>query len=101
MTDSDLYPQIYSIINAIPSGTVTNYGTIAKLVGCGPRQVGYALHALPQETKLPWHRVVNYAGRISFPPGSDYERQRARLEQEGVTFSLKGRIDMKHYGWKI
>ena len=101
MPDSELYPKIYATINAIPAGLVTSYGAIAKMVGCGPRQVGYALHALPEDSKLPWHRVLNHAGRISLPPSAGYERQRTLLEQEGVEFSLKGRVDLKRFGWEI
>jgi methylated-DNA-protein-cysteine methyltransferase-like protein len=36
---------------------------------------------------LPWHRVLNAAGRISFPEGSAaHALQRSRLEAEGVQF---------------
>jgi methylated-DNA-protein-cysteine methyltransferase-like protein len=36
---------------------------------------------------LPWHRVVNAQGRISFREGgAKYREQRRRLEAEGVTF---------------
>jgi len=101
MSNSELYPKIYATINAIPAGSVTSYGAIAKMVGCGPRQVGYALHALPKDSKLPWHRVLNHAGKISLPAGSGYIKQRALLEQEGVEFSLKGRVDIKRFGWQM
>ena len=53
---------------------------------------------LPPRTQLPWHRVVNAAGRISERPGAD--RQRRRLEKEGVEFSASGRIDLGRFRWE-
>ncbi len=96
---STIYPEIYAVINAVPAGQVVSYGAIAKIVGCGPRQVGYALRALPQDTKLPWFRVINSSGKISLPKGQGYETQQQLLEQEGVEFNLNGRIDIKRFGW--
>lgn len=96
---STIYPEIYAVINAVPAGKVVSYGAIAKIVGCGPRQVGYALRALPQDTKLPWFRVINSSGKISLAKGQGYETQQQLLEQEGVEFNLSGRIDIKRFGW--
>ena len=48
----------------------------------------------PDGLRLPWHRVVNARGEISFPPGSrPYRLQREKLEQEGVRFR-NGRVDL-------
>lgn len=48
---------------------------------------------------VPWFRVINASGRISFPQGSDsYQRQRRLLEDEGVDF-VGGRVDLDRYGW--
>lgn len=97
--DSELYPKIYAALNSIPKGAVTSYGAIAKIVGCGPRQVGYALRGLPKDTKLPWYRVVNSSGRISLPKGQGYEVQHKLLCDEGIDFNLRGRIDMRRFAW--
>lgn len=79
---------------------MASYGQIAEAAGM-PRQarlVGYALHALPKKTDVPWHRVINAQGRISFPPPTRaYKAQRKRLEDEGIVF-LRGRIDLGRYG---
>ena len=99
--NSELYSRIYATLDAVPAGFVTTYGTIAKLAGCGPRQVGQALRALPKDTKLPWFRVINSSGCISLPPGYGYEVQRERLEQEGIEFNLKGRINLRRFGWHL
>lgn len=98
--NSELRSKIYAVLNAVPAGSVTSYGEIAKIVGCGPRQIGYALRMLPKDTKLPWFRVINSAGKISLPRGRGYEVQRELLEGEGVEFNLKDRVDMKRFSWK-
>jgi methylated-DNA-protein-cysteine methyltransferase-like protein len=57
------------------------------------------LRQTPASRDLPWFRVINASGRISFPAGSDaYLRQRRKLESEGVVF-IGGRIDLKRHGW--
>jgi alkylated DNA nucleotide flippase Atl1 len=64
---SELYEKIYAVIRKIPCGKVATYGQIARLAGMGPhaRLVGYALHALTPDNKVPWHRVVGAGGKIS------------------------------------
>ena len=65
------------------------------------RQVGYALHNLPQRSDVPWHRVINARGEISPRSGGDsHELQRLLLAAEGVRFDARGRVDLKKYGWK-
>ena len=92
-----LYHQIYAAVEAIPYGRVSSYGRIAGQVGCGARQVGYALAALPAGGDVPWHRVINHNGRISPRPGG--ERQRARLLAEGVWFDESGQVSWERFGW--
>ncbi len=99
---SDTYSRIYAVVRRIPRGRVATYGQVAGLAGGiprGARQVGYALHALTPARAVPWHRVVNAAGRISLPPGGGLS-QRLLLEREGVRFDGRGRIDLDRYGWK-
>ena len=95
------YQRIWDAIARIPRGRVANYGQIARIAGLGKRArlVGYALHSTPDELDLPWHRVINAQGKISFPSGSDsHMRQRGLLEAEGVVF-LGDRVDFKIYRW--
>jgi methylated-DNA-protein-cysteine methyltransferase-like protein len=96
-----LYARIHAVVARIPRGRVSSYGRIAKLAGgCGARQVGYALSALPAHSDVPWQRVVNGEGRISLRSGGDAHRlQRRLLEQEGVEFGPGGRIDLARFGW--
>ena len=57
---SSSYQRIYAVVRRIPEGRVATYGQVASLAGLAgqARQVGYALHALPDGTAVPWHRVV-------------------------------------------
>ena len=94
--------KIYRIVKRIPRGRVASYGQIATLAGLDghARQVGYALHALPAEMSVPWHRVVNAKGEISpRNAGDSHELQRLLLEEEGVELTLQGRIDLKVFRW--
>ncbi len=98
---SELYERIFSITKSIPSGKVATYGQIAKIVGCSPRVAGYAMHSVSQEDEVPWFRVINSKGKISFPEGSEgYDEQRAILEAEGIVFDEKGKIDLTKFGWE-
>lgn len=98
------YEAIYRVVRRIPAGRVATYGQVAELAGLGgqPRMAGYALHALPDHTTVPWHRVINAQGRLS--PRADGEgsvlRQRFLLEEEGVEFDLGGRVSLQRFGWK-
>ncbi len=96
---NDLTEAVRRAVCAIPEGTVATYGQIADAVGTGPRQVGRALRLVPDGRACPWHRVVNAHGRIS-DHGSE-DRQRRRLEQEGIEFDDLDRIDLNVYGWDV
>ncbi len=89
------------MVDQIPEGYVATYGQIAKLVGsCGARQVGYALAALPDEIKIPWHRVINSQGRISMRSRHEgHEDQRILLVSEGVDFDDGGKINLELFRW--
>ena len=96
------YELIWSWVKKIPRGRVATYGQIAELAGLEghARQIGYALHNLPDENKIPWHRVVNAKGEISpRSVGDSHELQRLLLEAEGVELDLRGRIDLKRFRW--
>jgi len=78
------------------------YGQIAALLGSprAARIVGGALHALPDGSAVPWHRVVNRQGRISSRcPQHSMDLQGALLREEGVAFLPDKRIDLERYCW--
>jgi methylated-DNA-protein-cysteine methyltransferase-like protein len=96
------YQRIYRVIRRVPRGKVATYGQIAEIAkASGPRQVGYALHALTEGHDVPWHRIINARGMISLDSGlGGGSLQRALLQAEKVKFDAKGRVDMKRYQWK-
>ncbi|NLU99668.1 cysteine methyltransferase [Marinomonas sp. UCMA 3892] len=78
--------QVFHILSEIPKGECIAYGELAKLAGFPgyARQVGSLMKNLPNDTKLPWHRVINAQRRISFAENTDgYLRQKEKLEKEG------------------
>ena len=93
---------LYLTLSQVPEGCVVSYGELAHLAGLGraARWVGRTLSQLPQDTRLPWHRVLGAGGRISLPVGSaSGDEQRARLRSEGVTI-LNNRVDIQRHGWR-
>lgn len=97
------HERIYAAVRAIPRGKVATYGQVADLAGLPgqARLVGYALHALPDGSDVPWQRVLNARGEVSprVIPGAD-GHQRAVLEREGVAFDAKGRVDLERCRWE-
>ena len=101
-TDSNgTHGRIHKVVSRIPRGRVATYGQVARLAGLGgqARLVGYAMHALPAGSRVPWQRVVNAQGAISLP-GKSALRQRELLEKEGVRFDARGRIDLDRFLWQ-
>jgi methylated-DNA-protein-cysteine methyltransferase-like protein len=89
-------------VRRIPTGRVASYGQVARLAGIprGARQVGYALHALPDASDVPWHRVVGAEGRVKVRAIDGPAQLQARLlAREGVRFDRAGRIDLARFGW--
>lgn len=84
---TDRRTRVWQVVAMIPAGQVATYGQIAALIGLPShaRFVGTTLRQLPQNTRLPWHRVVNAGLRISQRGGGEVV-QRKRLEAEGVEF---------------
>jgi methylated-DNA-protein-cysteine methyltransferase-like protein len=99
MSAEGTYWLIWQAVKDVPRGKVATYGEIARLAGFPQkaRFVGYALHALPPGSGIPWHRVVNARGEISLG-GTSARLQKRLLQKEGVRF-VSGRIDLRHYGW--
>lgn len=100
------YDRIYETVRKIPVGKVATYGQIADLTQLygKARLVGYALYRVDRDAEdIPWHRVVNAKGEISYSfqrQGGDY-LQKALLEAEGIKFDNKGKIDLSQYQWQV
>ena len=100
---------VWEIVRQIPEGQVSTYGQIAAMIPApegtappdysafGARWVGGAMARCPDN--VPWQRVINSQGKISARRGSGPARQRELLEEEGVKFDERERVDLSLYGW--
>ena len=99
---------VWDITRLVPPGRVSTYGQIASMIpppgslslkdyeAFGARWVGGAMANCPED--VPWQRVINAQGKISPRPGA--QRQKELLEEEGVQFDDRDRIDFDSYGWE-
>ena len=100
--DLDWYRSVWKVVSEIPAGHVLTYGEVARLAGLpkAARRVSQALRRAPRQMELPWHRVINAQGKISFPENSSgWKRQKDRLEDEGVIF-LNGKVNLEQFGYR-
>jgi methylated-DNA-protein-cysteine methyltransferase-like protein len=94
---------ICAVIRRIPKGWVATYGQVAALAGFPRRArlVGRVLQDLDPASDIPWHRVVNAKGEVSYSPsrnGGDVLQQRL-LEKEGVQFDRGNRFNLERFRW--
>lgn len=94
---------ICAVIRRIPKGWVATYGQVAAMAGLPRRArlVGHVLQNLDPASKIPWHRVVNAKGEVSYAAsrnGGDALQQRL-LEKEGVEFDARNRFSLERYRW--
>ena len=80
--------RVYAVVAQIPCGQLATYGQIAELVGVwgAARQVGWALRRLPLPSEIPWQRVVNAKGQISFNPS-----------REGIPVDAAGQLPLAQH----
>jgi methylated-DNA-protein-cysteine methyltransferase-like protein len=98
---------VWKIAAQVPVGKVATYGQIGGFIrrpegvseedykAYKARWVGAAMAACPDS--VPWQRVVNSQGKISPRRGADMQRR--LLEEEGVIFDARERIDLARYAW--
>ena len=93
--------RILAVVDSIPRGRVATYGQVAREAGLPrhARLVGKVLATLPTGTKIPWHRVVNSAGKISLRGGDGPTLQARRLRRERVAVTAAGRVDLRGRRW--
>lgn len=94
---TNFFERVYFLVKKIPKGKVTTYGEIASALGTkDARRIGHALHANPDSSNVPCHRVVNKDGKLA--PGYAFggpNEQRAKLLSEGASFLDDVHVDLK------
>lgn len=94
-----LKQRIYEVVQQVPSGRVSTYGDIATIIGGGidAWTIGQALNKVPKddEAQVPWQRIINAQGGIS----TRGLLQRTLLEDEGISFDAKERVDLRQFRW--
>jgi methylated-DNA-[protein]-cysteine S-methyltransferase len=94
--------RVYDAVRMIPSGMVTTYAVIGKIIRCRSAQaIGQALKRNPNMPATPCHRVIRsdltlggYAGEIG---GKEIERKLALLAAEGVHFDAGQLIEAARF----
>jgi len=105
----DFYQKVWDVVRSVPAGRVITYGGIAALISppsnitirgyyfLAPRWVGKAISECPRD--VPWHRVINSKGKISYRKSGSHILQKELLFREGVKFEENGKISLTKYGW--
>jgi alkylated DNA nucleotide flippase Atl1 len=87
--------QVLGLVERIPEGRVTSYGTIAEAIGRGgPRQVGAVMAR--DGGGVPWWRVVRADGSL---PRSHDDEARQHYLAEGTPLRPSGAVDMARAFW--
>lgn len=100
------YAQIWQTVQLIPKGNVACYGQIADLAGLPGRArlVGKALGKVPesgwQKKPVPWYRVINSQGKISFPVENDYFEKQKQLLQDEQVVVIGARVRLNDFQWQ-
>ncbi|MEE6260289.1 MGMT family protein [Plantactinospora sonchi] len=98
MTPEEYVEEVLAVVERIPPGRVMSYGAIADYLAdrsgrASARLVGSVMAR--HGAAVPWHRVVNAAGRL--PPGHEREA-RDRLAAEGTPLRGTG-VNMTSAAW--
>ena len=88
------------ILNNIPYGKITSYGTIAALAG-SPKAARQVVQIIKKTENIPWHRVVNSKFEIAIKDPVGFQEQKILLAIEGTKTDLYGKIDRDIYVWRI
>lgn len=101
----NFYQEVYRLVRQIPAGKIATYGSIAAAISTprAARVVGFALRALPENSDVPWQRVIAASGTISIENMEHPAEEQAQLlQREGVEVALRDgvyHIDLQKYFW--
>lgn len=90
--DRNFDREVLRLVSIVPSGKITTYGEIARVLHTSPRAVGQALRRNPRPVEVPCHRVVRSDGSLGGYAGIENSMKKAQLlQKEGVCIE-KNRI---------
>jgi methylated-DNA-protein-cysteine methyltransferase related protein len=95
--------QVIALVNQIPAGKVTNFGTIGQRIGISGQMVGWILSGMKEEewSLCPWYRVVAKDGFVSsLKLGSKGLVQTQILVSQGYNF-VGDCVDMSKHFWNF
>lgn len=84
-----IYNENLDFVRTIPFGFVMHYEGVSNFTGKGcAHSVSHPLSELPEDTDIPWWRVVGKQGKYGIlrTSGDRRIKQRELLEAEGVVF---------------
>lgn len=93
---------VWELATSIPPGRVTTYGDLAKRAGGGSqaaRSITSILSKAPNQSAIPYHRIVYSGGKVWFSPVHEKKR-RTQYKREGIILDENNRItnfEMIHY----
>ena len=90
MSESPLVKRVLAVVAVIPPGNVTSEGEVAKVAGCGARNVGTVLKRHGASTA--WWRVVRADGTSHDPVRAEDYWDREAIAHAG------GRVKMHEHG---
>lgn len=102
LVTKNFFTRVWEVVARIPPGKVATYGLIADILDTkDARRVGHALHANPDGSRTPCHRVVFSDGSLApgYAFGGPTEQHRL-LKLEGVTFSENGSVNLSAHLWR-
>jgi len=96
--------RVYDLALSIPPGFVTTYGELAKAAGGGAmaaRSITSILGKAPNQSSIPYHRIVYAGGKVWLPTGTKDKKERQDMyAAEDITVDDKGKIyDFEEILW--
>lgn len=89
MSITNFQEKVYALLQQIPQGRVTTYGSIAGALHTSPRAIGNALRNNPFAPDVPCHRCVSKTGYIT---GYDGESIARKTFKKGNTDTVLGSV---------
>ncbi len=101
--EKTFHQKVIEVVQQIPYGKVTTYGTIAEFLGSkrSARMVGWVLNSQKNNINIPAHRVVNRKGLLTGKTHfQGINLMQNLLESEGVKVVDNQIVDLEKYLWK-